>query len=95
VSDEYTVPLCRTHHREVHRYIKELGWWEKYNLDPTPIASSLWRQTHPTGSAIQAADVDKEPDFPPAELSVTTSASLLPKGRRNRRTRPAVATGAP
>jgi len=28
VSDQYTVPLCRAHHREAHRAAKELGWWQ-------------------------------------------------------------------
>jgi hypothetical protein len=27
VSDEYAVPLCRTHHREVHRQGDEAAWW--------------------------------------------------------------------
>jgi hypothetical protein len=47
VSDEFTVPLCRTHHREVHRNGDEAAWWGKHSLDPLIVASSLWRQTHP------------------------------------------------
>ena len=27
VSDEFTVPLCRGHHREVHRCGDEVAWW--------------------------------------------------------------------
>ena len=27
VSDEYTVPVCRTHHRELHHYGDETSWW--------------------------------------------------------------------
>jgi hypothetical protein len=27
VSDEYTVPVCRTHHRELHSYGDEASWW--------------------------------------------------------------------
>ena len=27
VSDEYTVPVCRIHHRELHRYGDEVSWW--------------------------------------------------------------------
>ena len=34
VSDEFTVPLCRTHHREMHRYGDEATWWSKYRSDP-------------------------------------------------------------
>ena len=28
VSDEFTVPLCRGHHREVHRSGDEAAWWQ-------------------------------------------------------------------
>jgi ERF superfamily protein len=47
VSDEFTVPLCRGHHREVHRHGDEAGWWEKFGLDPTVAARALWLTTHP------------------------------------------------
>jgi DNA recombination protein Rad52 len=47
VSDEFTVPLCRGHHREIHRYGDEAAWWSKHRLDPLIVASTLWRQTHP------------------------------------------------
>ena len=35
VSDEFTVPLCRGHHREVHRCGDEAAWWKKAGIDPT------------------------------------------------------------
>jgi hypothetical protein len=47
VSDEFTVPLCRGHHREVHRCGDEAAWWRKAGVDPTVIARSLWLETHP------------------------------------------------
>src|SRR5262245_19113949 len=28
VSDEFTVPLCRGHHRQLHQPGNEAGWWE-------------------------------------------------------------------
>ena len=43
VSDEYTVPVCRVHHRELHRYGDEASWWAGVNIDPLPIALELWR----------------------------------------------------
>ena len=46
-SDEFTVPLCRGHHREVHRSGDEGTWWEKAGIDPTTNARALWLQTHP------------------------------------------------
>jgi hypothetical protein len=47
VSDEFTVPLCRGHHREVHRCGDEAAWWKKTGIDPTVTARALWLQTHP------------------------------------------------
>jgi hypothetical protein len=45
VSDEYTVPVCRLHHRELHRYGDEASWWAGINVDPLPIALDLWRRS--------------------------------------------------
>jgi hypothetical protein len=47
VSDEFTVPLCRGHHRELHRHGDEAAWWDKLGLDPTSAARVLWLETHP------------------------------------------------
>ena len=47
VSDEFTVPLCRGHHREVHRCGDEAAWWVKFGIDPTISARALWLKTHP------------------------------------------------
>jgi hypothetical protein len=47
VSDEYTVPLCRGHHREVHHCGDEAAWWRNAGVDPTVAARSLWLETHP------------------------------------------------
>jgi hypothetical protein len=47
VSDEFTVPLCRGHHREVHRSADEGAWWERAGIDPTVTACALWLETHP------------------------------------------------
>jgi hypothetical protein len=52
VSDEFTVPLCRVHHREVHRRGDEAEWWSKSRLDPLAVASVLWAQTHPLRAGI-------------------------------------------
>jgi len=45
VSDEFTVPLCRGHHRAVHGVGDERAWWQKIGIDPVTIAASLWQQT--------------------------------------------------
>ncbi len=46
-SDEFTVPLCRGHHRELHHCGDEAGWWKKLGINPTVAARSLWLQSHP------------------------------------------------
>jgi ERF superfamily len=46
-SDEFTVPLCRGHHRELHRCGDESSWWNKAGIDPTVHARKLWLYTHP------------------------------------------------
>jgi hypothetical protein len=45
VSDEFTVPLCRTHHRQVHDRGDERAWWEEVMIDPGPVAQQLWSET--------------------------------------------------
>jgi hypothetical protein len=45
VSDEFIVPVCRAHHRELHRFGNEPAWWAKLNIDPLPVALRLWQQT--------------------------------------------------
>ena len=47
VSDEFTVPLCRGHHREVHRCGDEAAWWQNTGMDPAAAARALWLKTHP------------------------------------------------
>jgi hypothetical protein len=47
VSDEFTVPLCRGHHRELHRWGDEAAWWTKLRLDPVAMARTLWLRSHP------------------------------------------------
>jgi hypothetical protein len=49
VSDEFIVPVCRVHHRELHRSGNEAAWWRKLNIDPIPIALRLWQQTRTDG----------------------------------------------
>ena len=46
VSDEFTVPLCRGHHRELHQVGSEKDWWAKYQIDALEMAKQLWEQNH-------------------------------------------------
>ena len=83
VSDEFTVPLCRGHHREVHRHGDEAAWWSKAGIDPTVAARALWLETHPLHTARKKigresptaeADIDTDqnnakPDRPVSKIS--------------------------
>jgi hypothetical protein len=44
-SDEFAVPLCRSHHRAVHRVGDEQAWWKAAGIDPVKVAHQLWRLT--------------------------------------------------
>jgi len=46
VSDRFTVPICRLHHRELHRRGNERAWWESQTIDLLITAAILWSRTH-------------------------------------------------
>jgi hypothetical protein len=52
VSDEFTVPVCRIHHRELHRSGDEAAWWQRLNIDPLPVALRLWQHTRLNGDEL-------------------------------------------
>ena len=56
VSDRFTVPICRLHHRDLHRRGNERAWWQSQGIDPLPVAANLWAKTHAFASA--AANID-------------------------------------
>jgi hypothetical protein len=74
VSDEFVVPLCRGHHREVHRFGDEAAWWRKAGIDATVAARTLWLETKPI-----ATDPDKLLD------KVVEATTAHPTGRAYQR----------
>src|SRR6202000_33625 len=70
VSDEYTVPLCRLHHRELHRYGDEASWWAGVGIDPLPIALELWRRSRLTFSLSATWSDPLSNAIPPAAATV-------------------------
>ena len=54
VSDEYTVPLCRGHHRQLHQAGDERTWWDSLHINALEIAKGLWQvsrlKTFPTAA---------------------------------------------
>lgn len=78
VSDEFTVPLCRYHHRELHQAGNEITWWHNVQIKPLPIARALWEKSHPVEAVANAeASQDTEhsaPLAPSDEAQVPSSA---------------------
>jgi hypothetical protein len=81
VSDEFTVPLCRGHHREVHRHGDEAAWWKKSGIDPTARARALWLKTHPLPTPVNA------------NQSQAKRNRLISRRGSNYKTKPIVAAG--
>ncbi|MDA9421451.1 ERF family protein [Bradyrhizobium sp. CCBAU 53380] len=57
VSDEFTVPLCRSHHQSLHRHGNEKAWWANMQISPLALARELWDASpiHAAGSATQSS----------------------------------------
>jgi hypothetical protein len=70
VSDEFIVPICRAHHRELHRHGDEASWWQSIKLDPLPIARRLWQRERFNGD-----DINGNMETPTPPLSITTDAA--------------------
>jgi hypothetical protein len=70
VSDEFTVPVCRVHHRELHRSGDEAAWWRVLNIDPLPVALKLWQQSRADGELFPSTQ-----DVTQAQPSKTTDVS--------------------
>ncbi len=52
-SDEFAVPLCRVHHRAVHRVGDERAWWMQTGIDPIKVARKLWKRTRANEGRIE------------------------------------------
>ena len=66
-SDEFAVPLCRSHHRAVHRAGDEKAWWRQAGIDPIKGARKLWKHTH-----LDEGRIEPEPTAQPASADRPT-----------------------
>ena len=89
VSDEFTVPLCRAHHRELHRTGKESDWWTKAGVEPISLARKLWLETHPLAAS---ADVLGDDGEKPRAASEVTAMSRPQREPRMAKQLPGTAT---
>jgi hypothetical protein len=85
VSDEFTVPLCRVHHRELHQLGDERVWWSKFNIDPMPIALKYWQhsrgipvnQQNNPGPRDAAAEPERSLLITPSPDQAASSSSIV------------------
>jgi hypothetical protein len=87
VSDEFIVPVCRVHHRELHRQGDEAAWWDKVHIDPLPVALRLWQHTRLNDGGLAPSDNLAPPK--------TTEASAQGLGSHDNVESPASADGRP
>jgi ERF superfamily len=85
VSDEFAVPLCRVHHRAVHRARDERAWWRQAGLDPIKVARRLWKETRGVGQRRSQQPALSRPPGAAAssdpkneDISVTATQDRLP-----------------
>ena len=78
VSDEFTVPLCRGHHREVHHCGDEADWWAKVAVDPIAAARTFWLKTHPLPDVLEKT---ANPDGPKRRMTLIDNerTAMLPR----------------
>jgi ERF superfamily len=94
VSDEFTVPLCRGHHREIHRCGDEAFWWSKVRIDAAAAARVLWLKTHPLPASTDRM-VEKIATSPvTAERNVARKSSRASDRTQISKTKPIAAGGA-
>jgi hypothetical protein len=71
-SDEFAVPLCRIHHRLVHRVGNEAAWWKDAGVDPVEAARKLWNHTRREQRQIESGPTAQRP-------SANGTANLYPQ----------------
>jgi hypothetical protein len=88
VSDRFTIPLCRLHHRELHRRGNEAAWWESQGIDPLGIAAALWNKTH----AVEPVGATSSCDQPTTMNKKLNGRNFRPGAvpSRNKQTKPIV-----
>jgi hypothetical protein len=60
-SDEFAVPLCRIHHRLVHRVGNESAWWNDAGIDPVEVAAKLWKRARADQGRVAPEPVPQAP----------------------------------
>src|SRR5450756_2477423 len=65
VSDEFTVPLCRDHHQQLHQAGNEVAWWHDSDIKALEIAKGLWEESRtkafPTAAKTPQQQAPRDP----------------------------------
>jgi hypothetical protein len=91
VSEEFTVRVCRVHHRELHRSGDEAAWRQRLNIDPLPVALRLWQHTRADGEFTRSAEsttqvhAAKTPDMSAQDRAGTSRDAPAVKERRSKK----------
>jgi hypothetical protein len=73
VSDEFTVPLCATHHHHIHTTGKEKEWWQERKINPLKVASGLWQTSRLHDPGTLKADLSKSLELEAKDVSADDS----------------------
>ncbi|UWU66932.1 ERF family protein [Bradyrhizobium sp. NC92] len=94
VSDEFTVPLCRSHHQALHRHGDERAWWANMQISPLPVAKDLWEaspihcdivpplggETAPDGGLFASRETRSDAAVPETSQALLDQSGGLPNG---------------
>jgi DNA recombination protein Rad52 len=78
VSDEFTVPLCRDHHQQLHQAGNELAWWHDLGINALEIAKELWTQSRAKMYQIAVQVYQQQAPTDPPEAVASEDAAKLP-----------------
>jgi hypothetical protein len=78
VSDEFTVPLCRSHHQQLHQAGNEVTWWQDLKINALEIAKGLWEESRIKTFPTVAQATPHQASIEPPEAAAGRDASKLP-----------------
>ncbi len=78
VSDEFTVPLCRGHHRQLHQAGNEVTWWDDLDINALEIAKGLWEQSRTKAFSTEVQASRQQALNDPPQTAPRQDASKLP-----------------
>src|SRR5450830_311314 len=78
VSDEFTVPLCRDHHQQLHQAGNEVAWWHDFDIEALAIAKGLWEESRTKAFPTAAKTPQQQAPRDPFHADPRQEASKLP-----------------